>query len=122
MKPGDTFLVPGVDDHLWMVVSDPRADADKVVVVCFISWQSHYDQACIVNTGEHPFVKHATCVNYPGARVESDGLLERLKLSGKLRPKEPLSDQLLGRIRKSAERADIPTEAYQILRDQGFVV
>jgi hypothetical protein len=121
MKSGDTFLLPGLDDHLWMVISDPAADPDRVVVVCFLTWQLKYDQACIVEQGEHPFVTHSTCVNYPAARVETDAALERLKQRAVLKPKVPLSNQLLTRIRRSAENSDIPTEPFEILRSQGFV-
>jgi hypothetical protein len=121
MNAGDTFLLPGLDDHLWMIISDPTVDPHRVVVVCFLTWQLKYDQACIVEQGEHPFVTHSTCVNYPAARVESDAGLERLKSKAVLKLKAPLSHELLGRIRRSAENSDIPTEAFEVLRSQGFV-
>ena len=121
MNAGDTFLLPGVDDHLWAIISDPGADDVCVVVVLFVSWQPQYDQACVLETGDHPFIKHSTCVQYPGARVVSDARLEQLKRDGKLKLKDPLSAQLLARIRSCAEDADIPTEAYEVLRQQGFV-
>jgi hypothetical protein len=120
MNAGDTFLTPSFDDHLWMVISEPFLDPN-LVVVCFLSWQSYHDQACVVEPGEHPFVTHSTCVNYPGATIVADSTLETLKGDGRLRIKAPLSQVLLGRIRTSAENADIPTECYAILRAQGFV-
>jgi hypothetical protein len=120
MNAGDTFLTPTIDDHLWMVLSDPLLDP-SLVVVCFLSWQPHYDQSCVVEAGEHPFVIHATCVNYPGATLVANSTLETLKIQGRLRIREPLSDVLLNRIRSAAESADIPTECYAVLRAQGFV-
>ena len=69
-----------------MVISDPRLDPG-LVVVCFLSWQSWHDQACIVRAGEHPFVQHDTCVNYPGARVVPEAKLDSLKTTGVLKPK-----------------------------------
>jgi hypothetical protein len=86
MNAGDTFLTPGVDDHLWMVISEPSLDP-SLVVVCFLSWQPHYDQSCIVEAGEHPFVTHSTCVNYPGATIVTDSTLEHLKSKGRLKLK-----------------------------------
>lgn len=121
MKAGDTFLIPDSDDHLWMVISDPNFDPDHLVVVCFLSWQAHYDQACIVRTGDHPFIKHDTCINYPAAKLVSLARLELLVVQGKIKPKLPLSPALLDRIRGCAEDADLPSECYAVLREQGFV-
>ena len=78
MTAGETFLLPGLDDHLWMVLSDPAREPN-LVVVFFLSWQPQYDQACVLQAGDHPFIKHSTCVNYPGARVVADAKLEAMK-------------------------------------------
>ena len=121
MNAGDTFLAPGFDDHLWMVISDPSLDAEQVVVVCFLTAQDHYDQSCIVRSGEHPFVKHDTCVNYPAAKVTSDSKLNEHVAKGTLRLKTPLSQNLLERIRQLAAESDMPSGAYDVLRQQGFV-
>jgi hypothetical protein len=121
MQAGDTFLLPDFDDHLWAVISDPTIDAHHVVVVLFVSWTEKYDQACVLNGGEHPFIKHATCVQYPGAKVVTDARLEQLRQFGQLRPKAAMSADLLALIRQRAEGADIPTRAYEVLREQGFV-
>lgn len=121
MRAGDTFLFPGADDHLWAIISDPVLDPGRVVIVLFVSHTEKYDQACVLSGGEHPFIKHPTCVQYPGARVVTDALLESLRLAGRLRPREPLRPDLLAMIRKRAENADIRTSAYEILREQGFV-
>ena len=121
MLAGDTFLVPDLDDHLWAVISDPLLDESKVVIVCLLSWQEHYDQACVLEAGDHPFITHSTCVNYPGARIEKNTLFEQLKSAGQLKPKDPLPDALLNRIREKAEDSDITSESYDVLRNQGFV-
>jgi len=121
MQAGDTFLLPGADDHLWAVISDPGMDPQNVVTVLFVSWTEKYDQACILNTGDHPFIRHATCVQYPGARVVADARLEQLNAESKLRLKAPLRPEILSRIQKAAQSADIPTRAYEVLRAQGFV-
>jgi hypothetical protein len=120
MNAGDTFLIPDSDDHLWMVISEPSLNKECVVVVCFLSWSDHYDQACVLNAGDHPFIKHATCINFPGARIERDDLLEKWKKQGRIRPKEPLSQPLLKRIREAVAASDMPMECYEIMRAQGF--
>jgi len=43
MRAGDTFLLPNFDDHLWAVISDPIVDAERVVVILFVSWAEKYD-------------------------------------------------------------------------------
>src|SRR4051812_40502679 len=103
MNAGDTFLVPGLDDHLWLVISDPQLDKNQVVVVSFVSWQERYEQSCVVEAGEHPFVRHRTCVAYSSARVVDVQRLDTLAGANKLTLKAPLSSALLARIRESAE-------------------
>lgn len=120
MRAGDTFLVPGFDDHLWAIISDPIVNADNVVAVMFVSWTEKYDQACILQQGDHPFIKHDTCVNYPAAKIWSDRHLEELRRANVLRMKAPLSSEVLQRIREKAELSDIPARAYGILREQGL--
>ena len=88
----------------------------------FWSWKEYLEQTCLVEPGEHPFVKHRTIVHYASATLVKDSVLERLKSEGKLKPKEPLSSGLLDRIRKSAEDSEnIPTGCYEVLREQGSV-
>lgn len=78
MKSGDTFLiVDGSDDHLWMVISDTDQDPENVVVVPFLSDRPHLDQACVLNAGCHPFIKHPTCVQYSDAMVARNSTLEK---------------------------------------------
>jgi len=122
MKTGDTFLFEdGSDDHLWMVISDTAADAERVVIVKFLSWQPHYDQSCVLDGGEHPFVKHATCVDFPGAKVPTLAQLELLERQGMLKHKAPLSARLLQQIRNAVAASDIPTKAIAALGEQGVV-
>jgi hypothetical protein len=122
MNSGDTFLfLDGQDDHLWMVISDTTQDPEKLVIVRFLSWQEKYDQACVLNGGEHPFIKHATCVDYPAAKIASNAVLEQLRASNKLKLKAPLSQQLLDLIREKSISGDIITECIALLGEQGLV-
>lgn len=123
MKSGDTFLFGDgrEDDHLWMVISDTAQDPDRLVIVRFLSYQPHYDQACVLDGGEHPFVKHATCVDYPAARIVSNQALEQLRQRNQLRVKSPLSQELLTLIRTKSLDGDITTECIALLGAQGLV-
>lgn len=122
MKSGDTFLfADGSDDHLWMVISDTDQDPEQLVIVRFLSWQPKCDQACVLSGGEHPFVKHATCVDYPAATIASNRKLEELRARNKLKPKSPLSPELLELLRLRALDGDITTRCITLLGEQGLV-
>lgn len=73
MNGGDTFRIPqpgtSLDSHLWIVISDPAVDDERILIVNFTTLRPDSDQACILVAGEHPFVQHQTCVNYGGAKV-----------------------------------------------------
>jgi hypothetical protein len=59
MDEGQTFLFPdAADDHLWMIISDPKKNADEVVIVGFLSFREDLEETMIVMSGDHPFVKH----------------------------------------------------------------
>ena len=120
MHTGDTFLLPGQDDHLWLVIS--AADSTgRVIVVCVLSYQPQYDQACVLQPGDHPFVKHATCVQFPNARLVPMAKLEAKERDGSIRVKAPLDPALLSRVQAAAAGGDINTECYAVLREQRLV-
>lgn len=122
MQSGDTLLaVDGTDDHLWIIISDTDTDPDELVIVCLLSWQEYHDQACILHPGDHPFVKHDTCVNYPSATLAHRTKLESLLKAGNLKAKAPVSAELLGRIRMAVSESDIPSKCHKKLFDQGLV-
>jgi hypothetical protein len=121
MNAGDTFFIHALgDDHLWMIVSDPQLNPDAVVV-CFLTWTEGLDDSCIVRVGEHPFVKHDTCVHFAGARLVAVDRLTELKRIGHLKVSQPLSADLLNRIRSAAENSDMPSGPFDLLRRQGLV-
>lgn len=80
------------------------------------------DEARIVCASEHPFVRHDTIVQYSAARIEPLTKFADLIRRQVIRTSDPLSPELLAKIRRSAENSGhIPNDAYAILRDQGFV-
>lgn len=96
MNQGDTFLITdGTDDHLWVIISDPALDPDNVVAVMLVSWQQQYDQACILYSGDHPFVKHPTCVQFPAAMVTTVSVLQQKISQNKVKVRASCSDELL---------------------------
>lgn len=126
MDAGDCFRVssPGttLDTHLWMVISDPAQDPERVLIVNLTSWNDRQDRSCVVEVGEHPFVHHRSCVRYSGAKVVRVDQLDALKRNGSLLPLAPISRRLLKRVRLGAERSPHTELGHiEILRAQGLI-
>jgi hypothetical protein len=49
--------------HLWVIVSDPDADGN-CLIVSLTSFKGCSDRTVVLNAGEHPFIKWPTCVAY----------------------------------------------------------
>ncbi len=126
MNAGDTLIVPqpteGVDGHLWVIVSDPSQDADRLVIVSFTTYGRYKDQTCAVRPGDHPFVTRDTLVCYSDARIATNAQLELLVTKGLMKRNKPVSAELLERIRQGAWKSDeISLEAREVLVDQGMI-
>jgi hypothetical protein len=101
LKPGDTFILPDAfGKHLNVVLA--VLDDGSIIHGHFTSLTRHSDKTCINRPGEHSFVVRDTTVRYDQAQVCFAGpqldALERL-IERKF---EPLSKQLLARIKQGA--------------------
>lgn len=116
-----TFRLPMVDDHLWVVLSDPKMYPDKVVCVHFTSGG---DDTCLVKRSEHSLgLTHDSCMGYRFAKIFSLKNLYKFKDEGLLRV-EPhcVPNALLERIRRSAGNAKkMDDEVVEVLVDQGYI-
>lgn len=125
MKAGDTIYIPNpvtsVDSHLWMVISDPSID-EQCVIVNFTSWRADKDQACVVESHEHPYLAHRSCINFKDAKLVSNSDLDSLIEKRQLQNKAPLSPALLQRIRDSVPDSHMNFNCVEVLVDQGLVV
>lgn len=124
MNAGDTFLLTDrdVDEHLWVVISDPTLDSDQVLIVNLTSWKHYHDPACVLEVGDHPFISRRTCVNYAEARIVTLMLLQDWVARGRIRPQAKCDPELLARIRNSAmDSTRMALEKAEILIDQGLV-
>jgi hypothetical protein len=126
MNAGDTFRVPepgtSLDSHLWVVISDPAVDPQRVLIVNFTTRREDSDPACILQAGEHPFVHHETCVNYAGAKVVSGAQIQALLRKGLLTTHAALSSTLLKRMRDGAAASGrMSLDHADILIEQGLI-
>ena len=127
---GTSFWIRGEDPpHLWIILSDPQIDDQRVLYVNFTSYDANArpadprnDKACLIRPGEHPFVTHPTCVYYYGGQLASLSHLEWRAAQGDIRLDVPVSPELLQRIRKCAgDSLHMEADAYDVLVNQGLV-
>ena len=71
MKAGDTFTLKdkAVDSHLWVILSDPAIDEDRVLFVSMTSYDITKENVCLLDVGDHPSIKHKTCIAYDFAKA-----------------------------------------------------
>ncbi len=106
MEIGNTFKIFGEDEHLWMIISDPKQNPDQVVLVNFTSWQYIHDQTCIVNVGEHPSLATRSLVYYPEPMIRTLVNLQKSEKYGLLKHYPDLSAELLKRIQRGPSVPD----------------
>lgn len=124
MKSGDTFFLQNkaVDGHLWVVISDPGLDGDRVLFVSMTSYDITKENACLIDVGEHPFVQHKTCIAYDFARVTTLEVLKNLEDQGHLRRNVPISAELLERIRQGVSLSRRVENRYvELMVEQGLL-
>ena|SRR6266478_3788630 len=122
MDAGTTFLRSDSDKHLWVIISDPKADAETVLIVNLTSLDVRKESVCVLHVGEHPWIRHDTCVNYADAVITSVPKLLAAKDAGAIVLHDPVSDMLLRRIREGAMNSTrISLDNADILINQGLV-
>ena len=118
---GDTFLGPPPYNHLYVVCSDPALNSAKVLLVSFTTWKPKEENCCIVQAGEHPFIKHKSCIRYKDPGGASVASIQHLENCSHLKRREPVSPELLARIRNGAcESEYLPVEWRRILESQSI--
>ena len=88
--------------HLFVLVTGPTQHGPEknALMVSLSSCKPgmYYDPSCIINAGEHPFVRKSSFVDYSRARIEcADSLIRGVK-AGILIPHEQVGDALFERI------------------------
>jgi hypothetical protein len=104
---GSAFLKPsGNKNHLFIVVDTPMkfegyGPHDCVVIVSVTTLRNipSDDLACLLNAGEHPFVRHPSYVAYVQAEVVTVPHLQGLLSTGVCSIQPDLSAEVLARVR-----------------------
>jgi hypothetical protein len=124
MKAGDTFFLAGgaADRHLRVIISDPSIDPQRVLFVSMTSYDVSKEDACLLDVADHPFVQHETCIAYADAREAPLESLIKLRDAGHLRLGEPVSSELLDRIRRGVSVSRrIKLKFLELMLDQGLL-
>lgn len=127
LNAGDTFWIADLGDdtvgHLWVIISEPDVDPDRVAVAAFTTWEDYKDDSCILEAGDHPFIRHTTCIDYrgPGSLLSAADIEQRIQ-RGQIKLREPVGRDVLARIREGAARSKfLPMDYDQLLREQGLI-
>ena len=97
-------MLSGPSKHLHVVMNDPIYHPNKgglcVLLVCFCTHtDALQDSTCLLQPGDHPFIKRTTYVDYSRALLANSEPLERHVVAGIHQLGEPASQQLYDRIR-----------------------
>ena len=107
--PRFTILVPSgpVADpdrkHLFVVLTSPYCEKGGTPSVAMVSFRSvvpalPYDQTCLLDKGDHLFIKHPTWVDYGKARIEASAAILRGVQDGILVQQDPLREEVFRRV------------------------
>lgn len=122
LKAGDSFrFADGRDGgHLWFVISSGQLD--PVVVVSVTTWRVDKDQNCVLEAGDHPFLKHKSCIAYDLAKSVFQEKLQLWIEHGDLQFHDPVSPEILFRLLDGAATSRrIPIKCRSVLEDQGLI-
>lgn len=73
--------------------------ADAYLAVMLTSLRAFSERTCILDVGDHPFIRHATAVAYREVMRVTGERLAQLTADGITRPRQPLEAPVLDRIR-----------------------
>src|SRR5260370_35765078 len=110
LSAGDTFFLAHPYNHLYVVCSDPAMDGENVVLVNVTTFDQEEEACCIINAGKHPFVTRKSCIRYKDARIAAVGAIRKLQDAGTMTSREPVSSNLLARMRHGASESDFYPE------------
>ena len=117
---GETYLIEGLGPkaHVWVVCSLPSSDG-SVLLINMTTARADSDRNCVINEGEHSFVKHETVMEYEKARIISkEGQAAIYGMPAKCPRKGPVSLTLLTRIQEGALSSDLTTGKHKtIIKD-----
>jgi len=114
-REGGTLFMPSgpQGDHLFVILCGPYQnpsyglDAQYVLVpFCTVVPEARYETACLIQPGEHSFIRHLTYVDYTHASVRPEPDLCAGVTKAIFRPSENITDPLLARIQEGLKKSN----------------
>lgn len=106
-QAGDCFLIETnrdeggfIKSHLHIVIIDCEEHTGTTVIVVVETLEGKKDETTILKPGDHDFIQQDSYVNYRRSRTTSNTDLRRLVETGVAKPKNPVSKELLIKIKK----------------------
>jgi len=129
LAAGDALLLPDPDNpesrHLFIIISDPQQDLERVLLANVTTWEEYKDDACILEPDDWPgfgFLKHKSCIDYRRAVIQTARRIERLLESGQAVSRPRVSPELLQKILKGAEESRfLSGKCALLLAEQGLI-
>ena len=103
--PKATVLIPSGPSndqdrmHLFIILTNPSTEKKLNIIVSistYTGWPN--DPTCILNQGDHPFIRHKSYVLYSKAKIFKSKKLTRGVQDGKLVPKDPIDQSVFEKI------------------------
>ena len=122
---GQTYLNKRTDEvrqHLWLVLSDPHQDPERVVIANISTDRGkNSGPDCILLPGEHPFVTRQSEIRCAEARITSVAKLDELVQKKLVEQKDDMSAALLAKAQRALRASSLVANGIKrILQSQGF--
>jgi len=90
-------------EHIYFIIGKYQ---DRYLLVNATTYKTNKPTDCILNTKDHPFIKHKSIINYGDARDATEATIENNIKNGLSRKLIPVSKTVLDKIKKGALRSD----------------
>jgi hypothetical protein len=114
--------------HLWIIISYPFGEPEQIIIANLTSWRTEAtatelnDASCIVDVGEHDFVKEKSYIFYREAHFAKTKDFEEAINKGLVISQDDCSDELLCKILVGASKSNlIPFGIINILQQQELI-
>ena len=87
--------------HLYIVLTDPDSAGNQVIanITTREQWK---DQSCVLDAGDHPFIRRESVVNYAEASVASEAKISEAVRRRLFEPDLPVSQEVLDKVQAGA--------------------
>lgn len=88
----------GADRHLWLVLTDPDPETAQVVMVMVVTQRQHTDKTVTLASGDHPFIRHDSNIDYGSARPFPSAKIQAALKSGAAKIQPEMTPELLEKV------------------------